>query len=845
MKILKKIFIVSLLLVVSQNFYAQAPEGYYDSATGTGYLLKTQLHDIIKDHTSLSYTPGVWDAFYTTDVRPDGYVWDMYSDVPGGSADYYYTLGSDQCGNYSGEGSCYNREHSFPKSWFDDGYPMYTDLFHLYPTDGFVNGQRGNYPFGEVGSIEWESSNGSKVGTCNYPGYSGTVFEPIDEYKGDFARTYFYMATRYEDIIAGWEFNESNGNVVLNGTSNQVYEEWYLDMIIEWHTNDPVSPKELDRNDAVYALQGNRNPFIDHPEFVAQIWGGGNVPPSIAEISLSPQNPTSTESVSVSATITDADGTITGAWLNWGLSSGSLSNTINMSNASGDTYVIDSPIPAQADGTSVYFQLEAEDDSAATNTSVIQSYTVGDPGTLPFQEDFETVTEYQPVDINGWTQYIEAGTETWEGRGYNGNLYAQFSAYSTGEASTIGWLITPVLDLTGYSGVIFSFKSKDGYYNGDPLEVLISTDYPGTGNPNGYSWEELNPVLSTGSTGGYADNWTASGELSLNSYTGNTVYIAFKYTGGDPSLTTTMQIDDVLVEEGTVANQNPVISSIQYTPESPSSSEEVNVSASITDADGTISQARVNWGLSEGNLTHTIGMNPASGDVYTTETAIPPQDDGSTVYFNVEAEDNQGGFTTTMVQSYQVTDPENQAPVISEVLVDPDNPTENDEVSISASVVDQDGTVASVLLKWKKDEDVYQEQNMSYADGKYSGQIPRQPSGTTIHFIIRATDDLSAESTHEDSFVVSQASAVDQLSVEQVKVYPNPVTDQMNIAIPGYSGSLTVKWYDAIGSLIRMEPRKLFNQKGTFSLDGIVPGVYFVGITMDSGATITRRVVVY
>ena len=438
--LLRKLFFTSLFFIFSQALFAQIPNGYYDSATGTGYVLKTQLYNIINDHTSVSYTPGVWDAIYTTDVRTDGYVWDMYSDVPGGVADYYYTLGSDQCGNYSGEGSCYNREHSFPKSWFNDGSPMYTDLFHLYPTDGYVNGKRGNYPFGEAGTVSWESTNGSKLGTCNYPGYSGTVFEPIDEYKGDFARTYFYMATRYENIISGWEMNESNADAVLNGTSNQVYEEWYLDMIIEWHINDPVSQKEIDRNDAVYAIQNNRNPFIDHPEFVAQIWGGdANILPSITNIEISPQSPTSSDAVIVSATITDADGAITNATLQWGLSSGNLSGTINMSNSTGDLYLSDTEIPAQSDGTSVYFTIEAEDDSAAINTSSILSYTINDEGStgLPFEEDFETVTAYATVDINGWTQHIEAGTETWEGREYGGNLYAQFSAYESGEASNV------------------------------------------------------------------------------------------------------------------------------------------------------------------------------------------------------------------------------------------------------------------------------------------------------------------------------------------------------------------------------------------------------------------------
>lgn len=166
--------------------------------------------------------------------------------------------------------------------------------------------------------------------------------------------------------------------------------------------------------------------------------------------------------------------------------------------------------------------------------------------TKVFEEDFETATAYETIDINGWAQYIEAGTETWEGRSYNG-LYAQFSAYGTGEVSNISWLITPAIDLSEYSEVIFNFDSKDGYSNGDPLTVLISTDYTGTGDPNSSTWADLDPILSTGNTSGYASAWVESGDLSLDDYCGGIVYIAFKYEGGDPSLTTTMQINDVTV----------------------------------------------------------------------------------------------------------------------------------------------------------------------------------------------------------------------------------------------------------------------------------------------------------
>jgi len=250
------ILLILISLVFSAN--AQAPDGYYDDAEGKkGEDLRVALYNIIKDHDVQSYN-SLWEHFQNTDKKSNGKVWDMYSDGA-----YEYTFEDDQCGEYNSEEDCYNREHSFPKSWFDDESPMNTDLFHLYPTDGYVNGKRGNNPYGEVDNPSWTSQNGGKLGDCSYPGYSGTVFEPIDEYKGDFARSYFYMLTRYQPNISSW-----NSDML----SDDNFSDWAKKMLLEWDDADPVSQKETDRNNAVYDIQNNRNPFIDHPEWVDDIW---------------------------------------------------------------------------------------------------------------------------------------------------------------------------------------------------------------------------------------------------------------------------------------------------------------------------------------------------------------------------------------------------------------------------------------------------------------------------------------------------------------------------------------------------------------------------------------------
>ena len=170
--------------------------------------------------------------------------------------------------NYKKEGDCYNREHSMPKSWFNDETPMYTDLVHLVPTDGYVNGKRGNNPFGETNSPTYTSEGGfSKLGPSSIAGYSGTVFEPNDEYKGDFARIYFYMVTCYEDKVSTWESD------MLDHNSYPAFTDWALGMLLHWAEEDPVSKKEIDRNNAVYNIQGNRNPYVDYPGLEQYVWG--------------------------------------------------------------------------------------------------------------------------------------------------------------------------------------------------------------------------------------------------------------------------------------------------------------------------------------------------------------------------------------------------------------------------------------------------------------------------------------------------------------------------------------------------------------------------------------------
>lgn len=229
-------------------------------------------------YSSLGYN-GLWTAYATTDVYPGtNKIWDMY-----GECDFTYS--TDKCGTYGGVCDCYNREHSIPQSWWGGGTSgIGCDIFHLVPTDGKINGVRSNDEFGIVnGGTDWRGNKSGTAGSwstdrptiASAAGEvikgSGNVFEPKDEYKGDFARG--YMGT-----IIKWQLaNLTTGNNFFSGSytpaGNFGFTKKAVVLMMKWHREDPVSQKEIDRNNGIQKTQGNRNPFIDYPYLAEYIWG--------------------------------------------------------------------------------------------------------------------------------------------------------------------------------------------------------------------------------------------------------------------------------------------------------------------------------------------------------------------------------------------------------------------------------------------------------------------------------------------------------------------------------------------------------------------------------------------
>ena len=254
---IRNLFFIALSLVCFSVLGA-IPQGYYDDCNGKKQsALKSQLYTIIKDHDRVSYGKnGTWVAFLDTDVRDNNTWWDIYCD--------------DEVAVTTGAGTGMNIEHTFPKSWWGGSKnDAYCDIMHLMPVNSNINSRRGNNPYAEVSSVKWENSR-SKTGSpvSGQGGGASSVFEPDDEYKGDLARTYFYMVTCYQNLT--WQ---GDGLKTAKNGSYPTLQDWAIEMLLKWHRNDPVSQKEIDRNEGVYKHQGNRNPFIDHPEMVEYIWG--------------------------------------------------------------------------------------------------------------------------------------------------------------------------------------------------------------------------------------------------------------------------------------------------------------------------------------------------------------------------------------------------------------------------------------------------------------------------------------------------------------------------------------------------------------------------------------------
>lgn len=512
-----------LVLLLPLLAHSQEPTGYYNNAENkTEAALKTALYSTISANYKDNGYDGLYTTYLTSDLTSTGLIWDMYSTCSFNT--------DNKCGPYSAVCDCYNREHSIPQSWFNEASPMKNDAFHVYPTDGKVNGQRSNFPFGECANGTSLGSNAKgKLGSSTFSGYSGTVFEPADEYKGDFARTYFYFATRYQNIMS------TIGGESFNNTTYPSLSDWSINLFLKWHRQDPVSQKEINRNNAIYVRQKNRNPFIDHPELAEHIWGNKK------GTNWSLNTTTEPTLLSPSANTTIDFGTVsyqrnnTKTILIQGINlTGNLTFTLSGANSSYFSLSFNELSQANAQtGNQLIITYNAPD--LGTHNAIL---TITGGGITPASFNL-TGTSVGCQDLNfsapfsstmvPFTQFSTTGNQTWSWRSADYGVTMSGYASSANNANE-DWLISPVIDLSDYNNVTLSFQHtiNKGIVANMQTEntAWISNNYAG-GNPSSATWTALTiPTYPAG------NDWTFvnSGNIIIpinNCLTNSTV--AFKY----------------------------------------------------------------------------------------------------------------------------------------------------------------------------------------------------------------------------------------------------------------------------------------------------------------------------
>jgi endonuclease I len=857
---MRKFFcILQLFLLLSFLSFGQIPSGYYDSANGkTGAELKTALSYIIDDHTQLSYS-ALWSAFQYTDKKPNGKVWDMYSDIPGGTPPYEYTFVTNQCGNYSGERSCYNREHSLPKSWFNDATPMYSDLFHLVPTDGYVNGKRSNFPFGRVGNASWTSLNGSKLGTSNYPGYSGVVFEPIDEYKGDFARGYFYMVTRYQSRLSSWS------SPMLDKSSYPAFTEWALNLLVEWHNADPVSEKEINRNNAVYSYQQNRNPFIDHPEFVGKIWGMG-----VSSLSF-----TSSPSISV-------------------IVGNQYSYSVSSSGGNGNSIVITCPVKPSwitfsggSNGTATLSGTPTEADQGQHNvkliatdgeTSVEQSYLISvqvntlelvftsAPVTSAFVNqqysytvkakvdgDPSAIIDFEGVEIPSWLTFTDQ---------QNGTAIL----YGTPNESNIGNSDIEIKAISDELEAMQSFAIQVGE-SGSGSEFIETFSFmPATSSSysnrswkgdNDFNWTATN-ARTDEQIDGRAICFKNEGEPYLLSQTlsGGVSSVSFKhqqkYTGSGGTITlfiNNQQFGEPVVVSSTVNTatfsnidvtndftiklvsnglsriaidnlawtnlvaqpQIPVFGIITHSPSNPNLDQVIDFSAEVSDLDGTISSVTLHYGNTSGSYDNEITMDHAGENLYSISSVMPLVN--GNVYYVVAAVDNQGFHASS--PEFTISAPPKVFTL--EISINGSGSVSVNGAPYSSALEINEGTSISLLA-------------IPHQGFQFEGWTGDLNS-------LLAEENIQLTSNKNITATFSVISSVFPKFFNDLVVYPNPFSE--SISLSSIEKIFRVTFVDLAGQTVLIST----NPDQEIQTSNLMPGVYLLKIENNFGESTYRKIV--
>ncbi|WP_121667839.1 T9SS type A sorting domain-containing protein [Mesonia aquimarina] len=471
------------------------------------------------------------------------------------------------------------------------------------------------------------------------------------------------------DLISG-----SNGEPGIDENFNGVANNKLItDNFEQFSVSIPSTGNNLDIKVEFDLNSGDEDIAIDHIEVIG-FSSGTNLPPKISNIQQTPSVVNSSNTVAISSAITDTDG-INTAVLKWGTNSSNLLNSIPLTNSSGDVYTTNSSIPAQPDGTLIYYQIEATDSNSNSKitSSNVQSYTVENPMPTSFIAiqsfdnegpvwEYSTNTNFFNNGDDGFYDVIGARKiSELDNPNFNQQILAENDLDNTNGNGTSGFatITFNTIDISTNTNVQLTFDYQlDGYNaNNDDAKYELFYD----GNSQG-------EVFILDGNGSIEDKVGEIIENIPNTVNQVSLKIAIRNNGN----TGFSGFDNFSLEE--ITNFPPEISSVTQSPlaANVTSADAVTVSADITDTDG-INSVEVLWGTSSGNLTNTIVMSSASGNIYTANTAIPAQPDGINIYYQIETTDNYStpASSTSNEFNYEVNDPIPPPDLIITEVADP------------------------------------------------------------------------------------------------------------------------------------------------------------------------------
>ncbi len=838
-------------LLFSVFAFGQIPSGYYNTATGTGYTLKTQLYNKIKGHTDRGYA-GLWTTYSTSDrdnqYENDNTIIDVYSEKPTTADPYNYAYSTGQCGTYSTEGDCYNREHMIPQSVFNENAPMVSDAHFITPTDGKVNGMRADYPHGKVATASWTSMNGSKLGTSAVSGYSGTVFEPIDEFKGDIARMYFYFATRYENTVSGYSYD------MFNGTSNQVFTNAFRDLLLAWHAQDPVSAREIARNNAIYNRQANRNPYIDHPEYVNSIWGGGSdTTAPTAPTNLASSNITST-TLTLTWTAATDNVAVTGydVYMN-----GSLKTSVTSASAS---------ITGLTASTTYSFYVKAKDaaGNASTASSTINATTSAAVATYCTSKGGSVADEY--------IGRVQLGTINNSSTGNNG--YTDFTSISTdltkGASSTI--IVTPTWTGTAYPEGIAVWIDFNNDKDFDDAGELVYSRAASTATPASGSFTPPTSAI-TGTTRmrvsmkyngtpttcesfqyGEVEDYTVNltvGSADTTAPTTPTGLAASGTTASSTNLNWTASTDNVAVTGYDVYMDGSLKTSVSGTSTSISGLTASTAYAFYViakDAAGNNSTAsstiNVTTSASGGSITELYLSEylEGSSNNKALEIANATGASVSLSIYSIKKQTNGAGAWSTGLALTGTLANNGKFVIVNSSISSACYSTASANLSTAAGEMSFNGNDAIGLFKNGNLIDVIGTFNGGTGDFSADETLRRKTSVTVPNVTFNKTTDWDVYSVDTCSGIGNKISQNTELTdnTADFKIYPNPSNGNFNISFDNSNEKYSVEIFSSVG-------QKVFEKENTISssisVSNLQKGIYLVKLTKNS-KTITKKIVI-